>query len=170
MSLDGRVDDDDSQDEITGVVSRVEGVRVVMNRMKTDEDVMTAWQFGAREAGAVGHYLGRKWLLIVLAFLVIAVSAFVAGLFAEHSETLLSPFVSNTLLRSVAGSLISTLVVLGGLLLALAALRLTHVVLSILGFRPSSAWRLALRFATSPRTSLPRCFWACAGRFRLAIT
>jgi small conductance mechanosensitive channel len=145
VSLDGRVDDDDSRDEITGVVSRVEGVRVVMNRMNTDEDVMTAWQFGAREAGAVAHYLGRKWLLIVLAFLVIAVSALVARMFADHSETLLSPFVSNTLLRSVAGSLISTFVVLGGLLLALAALRLTHVVLSILGL--SAVVGLAVGFA-----------------------
>ena len=47
VSLDGRVDDDDSRDEITGVVTRVEGVRVVMNQMKTDEEVMTAWQFGS---------------------------------------------------------------------------------------------------------------------------
>ena len=57
----------------------------------------------------------------MLALVVVAVSAFVARVFAEHSETLLSPFVGNTLLRSVAGSLISTFVVLGGLLLALAA-------------------------------------------------
>jgi small conductance mechanosensitive channel len=145
VTLEGRVDDDDSQNEITSVVKRVEGVRVVMNLMKTDEDVMTAWQFGAREAGAVTHYLGRKWLLIVLALIVVAISGFVARVFAEHSETLLSPFVSNTLLRSVAGSLISTFVVLGGLLLALAALRLTHVVLSILGL--SAVVGLAVGFA-----------------------
>jgi small conductance mechanosensitive channel len=145
VTLEGRVDDDDSQNEITSVVTRVEGVRVVMNLMKTDEDVMTAWQFGAREAGAVTHYLGRKWLLIVLALIVVAISGFVARVFAEHSETLLSPFVSNTLLRSVAGSLISTFVVLGGLLLALAALRLTHVVLSILGL--SAVVGLAVGFA-----------------------
>ena len=34
------------------MVKRVEGVRVVMNQMKTDEEVMTAWQFAAEEAGA----------------------------------------------------------------------------------------------------------------------
>ena len=49
VSLEGRVDDDDSRDEITGVVTRVEGVRVVMNQMKTDEEVMTAWQFARRK-------------------------------------------------------------------------------------------------------------------------
>ncbi len=37
VNLEGRVDDDDSRDEITGVVTRVEGVRVVMNQMKSDE-------------------------------------------------------------------------------------------------------------------------------------
>jgi small conductance mechanosensitive channel len=145
VSLEGRVDDDDSRDEITGVVTRVEGVRVVMNQMKTDEEVMTAWQFGAQEAGAFFHYLGRKWLLIALALAVVALSAALARLFAGHSETLLAPFIGNTLLRSVVGSLISTFLVIGGLLLALAALKLTHVVLSILGL--SAVVGLAVGFA-----------------------
>jgi small conductance mechanosensitive channel len=145
VSLAGRVDDDDSRDEITGVVTRVEGVRVVMNQMKTDEEVMTAWQFGAQEACALFHYLGRKWLLILLALALVALSAGAARLFAGHSETLLAPFIGNILLRSVVGSLISTLLVIGGLLLALATLKLTHVVLSILGL--SAVFGLAVGFA-----------------------
>ena len=42
VSLHGRVDDDDSRGEITDVVRRVEGVRLVLNQMKTDEELMTA--------------------------------------------------------------------------------------------------------------------------------
>jgi small conductance mechanosensitive channel len=145
VSLEGRVDDDDSRDEITNVVTRVEGVRVVMNQMKTDEEVMTAWQLGAEETGALFQYIARKWLLILLALAVVAVSAALARLFASHSETLLAPFIGNMLLRSVVGSLISTLLVIGGLLLALAALKLTHVVLSILGL--SAVVGLAVGFA-----------------------
>ena len=145
VSLEGRVDDDDSRDEITNVVTRVEGVRVVMNQMKTDEEVMTAWQLGAQETGALFHYIARKWLLILLALAVVALSAALARLFAGHSETLLAPFISNMLLRSVVGSLISTFLVIGGLLLALAALKLTHVVLSILGL--SAVVGLAVGFA-----------------------
>ena len=49
VTLKGQVDDDDSRDEITDVVKRVEGVRVVMNQMSTDDEVMTAWQSAARE-------------------------------------------------------------------------------------------------------------------------
>jgi small conductance mechanosensitive channel len=145
VTLEGRVDDDDSRDEITSVVTRVEGVRVAMNQMKTDEEVMTAWQFGAQETGALFHYIARKWLLILLALAVVAISAALARLFASHSETLLAPFIGNMLLRSVVGSLISTFLVIGGLLLALAALKLTHVVLSILGL--SAVVGLAVGFA-----------------------
>jgi small-conductance mechanosensitive channel len=145
VNLEGRVDDDDSRDEITDVVKRVEGVRVVMNQMSTDEEVMTGWQFGAQEAGALLHFLGRKWLLMVVAAVVVGLSFVLARAFANHAETLLAPFIGNTLLRSVVGSLISTFLVIGGFLLALAALRLTQVVLSILGL--SAVVGLAVGFA-----------------------
>jgi hypothetical protein len=57
---------DDSRSEIAIVVKRVEGVRVVMNQMSTDEEVMTGWKFATRGFTAVANYLGRKWLLIVV--------------------------------------------------------------------------------------------------------
>src|SRR5262249_52145596 len=53
--------------------------------------------------------------------------------------------VHNVLLRSVVGSVISSLLVLGGLMLALGALRLTHVVLSVVGI--SGLVVLAVGFA-----------------------
>ena len=56
-----------------------------------------------------------------------------ARLLASYSEKLLAPFITNVMLRSVAGSLMSTVVVIAGLLLALSVLNLTHLVLSILG-------------------------------------
>ena len=67
VTLKGQVDDDDSRDEITDVVKRVEGVRLVMNQMNTDDEVMTAWQFAARELGEIGDYFRRNWLLMILA-------------------------------------------------------------------------------------------------------
>ncbi len=133
VTLTGRVDDQDTQDEITGVVRRVEGVRMVLNNTQTDEDVMTGWDFARREIGNFAGYLSRKWILILLSLAIVAVSWFLAQTFATHSETLLAPFVHNMLLRSVVGSIISALLVIGGLVLALAALRLTHMVLSVVG-------------------------------------
>jgi osmotically-inducible protein OsmY len=53
VTLSGQGQDDDTSDEVTDVVKRVEGVRVVMNQMSTDDEVMsgrTAPTF-SREAG-----------------------------------------------------------------------------------------------------------------------
>ena len=81
VNIDGRVDDNESRDEVTDVVKRVEGVRVVMNQMKTDEEVMTAWQFAAKEAGGLFQYLSRKWLLIVVALAIVVLFMSLARLF-----------------------------------------------------------------------------------------
>ena len=133
VTLRGRVDDDDSRDEITDVVKRVEGVRLVLNQMNTDEESMTAREFVVRELNTLGDYLARRWLLILLALGIIAGSLLLARLFAARAESMLAPFVRNVLLRSVVGSIISGLLVIGGLLIALGTLRLTHAVMSILG-------------------------------------
>ena len=82
---------------------------------------------------------------MVLALAIVVISMLLARLFATRSETILAPFLRNVLLRSVAGSVISSLVVIGGLMLALGALRLTQVVLSILGV--ASIVGLAVGFA-----------------------
>ncbi|HZW32417.1 MAG TPA: mechanosensitive ion channel domain-containing protein, partial [Isosphaeraceae bacterium] len=145
VTIDGQVDDDDSRDEITDVVKRVEGVRLVLNQLKTDEEVMTGWGFAVSELTALGNYLARKWILILLALAIVLVSWLLAQFFASRSETLLAPFVRNVLLRSVVGSIISSLLIVGGLMLALGTLRLTHLVLSVLGI--SGLVVLAVSFA-----------------------
>ena len=133
VTLTGRVDDDDSRNEITEVVKKVEGVRVVMNQMNTDDEVMTAWEFAAGEAGNLRDYVAKKWLLVLLAGLIFVTSALVARVFAANAEVILAPFVRNVLLRSVVGSVVSSLIVIGGVVMALGALRLTQAVMSILG-------------------------------------
>jgi small conductance mechanosensitive channel len=145
VTLEGRVDDDDSRSEISDVVKLVEGVRLVLNQLNTDEEVMTAWQFAERELNALFDYLARKWILIVLALVIVAVSWLLARLFASRSDILLAPLVRNMLLRSVVGSIISSLLVMGGLVLALGTLRLTHAVMSVVGV--SGLVVLAIGFA-----------------------
>ncbi len=133
VTLDGQVDDDETHDEITDFVRRVEGVRLVLNLMKTDDEVMTGIELARRELSSIETFFARKWLLMLVALGAILSSAALARLFARYSETLLAPFVRNALLRSVIGSLLSGLIVICGLLMAVSALRLTQVVLSILG-------------------------------------
>src|SRR5262249_11155294 len=87
----------------------------------------------------------RTWILILLSLAIVVVSWILAQFFASRAETLLAPVVHNVLLRSVVGSVISSLLVIGGLMLALSALRLTHAVLSVLGI--SGLVVLAVGFA-----------------------
>lgn len=133
VTLGGRVDDDDTRSEITQVVSKVEGVRMVLNQTATDEETMSGWEYARREAANFLAVIERKWILMLLAIAIVIISWRLAQAFATHSEMLLAPFVQNVLLRSVVGSIISALLVLGGLVLALQALRLTQVVVSVLG-------------------------------------
>src|SRR5208337_736937 len=63
----------------------------------------------------------------------VLLSLALARLFATYSESLLSPFIKNVMLRSVAGSLLSTVLVVTGLMMGLSVLNLTHLVLSIVG-------------------------------------
>ena len=58
VTLDGRVDDDDTRKELTGVVARVEGVRLVINNTDTDEEVMTGSEFALQELGNFRDEIG----------------------------------------------------------------------------------------------------------------
>ena len=60
VTLDGRVDDDDTRKELTGVVARVEGVRLVINNTDTDEEVMTGSEFALQELGNFRDYIARN--------------------------------------------------------------------------------------------------------------
>jgi small conductance mechanosensitive channel len=145
VTLEGRIDDDDSRNEITDVVKRVEGVRLVLNHMQTDEEVMTAWGIVSHQGAGVVTYFAQKWAVIILAGCVVAISFWAARAFAARSDWMLERLVRNVLLRSIVGSLISSLLVLAGLLMALGLLDLTRVVLSILGLAGVAG--LAIGFA-----------------------
>ena len=109
-------------------------MRLVLNQTDTDEEVMTGSEFAEQELGNFRDYFERKWILILMALAIVAVSWLLAQFFASHvRDAAGAPVVHNVLLRSVVGSIISALLVIGGLMLALGTLRLTHAVMSILG-------------------------------------
>ena len=118
---------------------------MVINRLATDAEVLTAPQLVMEKVVAIWQVVRRRWLLGVLALGVVMAFSALARLFNAHAETLLAPFVKNVMLRSVAGSLISSAIVLGGLVFGLSILNLTHAVLSVLGL--ASIVGLAVGFA-----------------------
>lgn len=145
VTLTGHVDDDDTINAVTVFAEKVEGVRLVLNRMKTDAEVLSGRQMAAKVMGEYGRVVQKNWLLAILAVGFVLAFGMLARIFARSSETLLSPFVRNPLLRSVVGSILSSLILLAGVLLGLSILNLTHVVVSVLGL--AGVVGLALGFA-----------------------
>lgn len=133
VKLDGQVDDDDTRTELTNVAKQVEGVRVVVNRLATDDESMTAPGLVLRKLESIWDVVSRRWLLGLLAFAIFLIFSGFARVSRNYSETLLAPFLKNPMIRSVVGSIISTLLLIGGLILALSVLNLTHAVASVLG-------------------------------------
>jgi small conductance mechanosensitive channel len=145
VKLDGQIDDEDTLNQVTEFTKKVEGVRLVLNRMKPDAEVLTGRQIAMKVIDQYGEILSRNWLLAILAVGCVLGFGALARLFTRYSDTLLAPFVGNPLLRSVVGSILSSLLVLGGILLGLSVLNLTHAVVSVLGL--ASIAGLALGFA-----------------------
>src|SRR3954447_23738339 len=141
----GHVENNDVRDDVTAFTRRVEGVRLVLNRMKTDAQVLTGRELAWNVLAGFWTTIRRNWLLVLIALGIVSICVSLARGFSAHAEALLSPFISNGMLRAVAGSLISSFLIFGGLLMALSVLDLTNAVLSILGV--ASIVGLAIGFA-----------------------
>ena len=90
VTLEGQVEDDDTSDEVTDVVKRVEGVRLVMNQMKTDDEMMTAWEFAAGDLRAIATYFARNGFWSSWPWRPRGLLGVLARLFATRSETILA--------------------------------------------------------------------------------
>lgn len=145
VTLEGQVEDDGVRENVTLFTRRVEGVRLVLNRMKTDAQVLTASQLAGKVLNQIGANIARDWLLVLIALAICLGCVLLARGFGRYSETLLAPFINNVLLRSVVGSLLSSILIIGGILVSLNIFDLTQAVLSILGLAGVAG--LALGFA-----------------------
>ena len=119
----------------------------MLNRMKTDAELLSGRQMVMKVLGQYGLVIQKNWLLAILAVALILAwaSGMLARAFARSSEALLAPLIRNRLLRSVVGSILSSLIVLAGVLMGLSVLDLTHAVVSVLGL--AGVVGLALGFA-----------------------
>lgn len=145
VTLAGQVENADTRTRVTEFARRVEGVHLVLNRMKTDAQVMTAWELLVKVVSDLWQTVANRWLLVLLALGIVLIAFGLARLFWHYSQILLAPFIESPLLRSVVAPIISTLLVVMGLMLALRVLDLTQAVLSIVGL--AGVVGLAISFA-----------------------
>jgi len=133
VELEGQVTDDDVKTNVTQFVRRVEGTRLVINRMQTDDEVLTAWQSLVRSLQSYGQVISRNWLRWIVGMLIAAAGVVLAKLSTPLLNFLLRLLMQRELLRNLMASIIKSGIVLGGILLSLSFLRLTELVLSIAG-------------------------------------
>jgi hypothetical protein len=79
VTLEGQVENEDVLEGVTQFTRRVEGVRLVLNRMKTDAQVLTAWRFGAQVLERTWQAISREWLLVVIAVVIFMAFLSLAG-------------------------------------------------------------------------------------------
>jgi small-conductance mechanosensitive channel len=145
VTLTGHVADADVRDRLRDFVRRVEGVNLVLNRTRTDAQVLSAQEFALKKLGEWWDVLSRRWLLTLFALGVVAGSIALARLFSGYGELVLTPVTGNPLLRSVLKSVLAAAIVGVGILTALNLLGMTEAVLSFLGLAGVAA--LAVGFA-----------------------
>ena len=145
VTLNGHVEDDRARDRLRDFVRRVQGVSLVINRTRTDAQVLTAWKLLAKRLGGVWTAVSKNWLSTLMALLVVAATIGLTRVYARWSDRLLAPIFESVLLRSVVGSLVGLLILLLGLYAALEALGVARAVLSVVGL--AGAVALAISFA-----------------------
>ena len=133
VTVDGQASDEDTIEAVTRFAQKVEGVRLVLNKMKTDSEVLSGPEIAGNLLLHYRHILARNWLLALVAVGFLLGFLVLGQLFSRHSDTLLAPFVRNSLLRAVVGSIVSSLLILAGVMIGLSILDLTQAVMSILG-------------------------------------
>ncbi len=133
VTLTGHVEDDAVRDRIREVALKVEGVVFVVNKVKTDAQVLSAFELLMKRLRGYGGVIGQNWLLFVLAMTIIVLSLVLARLFLRYGDVLLKPFSTNPLLNSVLASLFSAAIVLAGLFTALQVFGIAQAVLSVMG-------------------------------------
>ena len=145
VSLTGHVADGEVRDRLREFVRRVQGVNLVLNRTKTDAQVLTAQQYALEQVREYWDVIARKWLLVIIAIGLVLAAVSLARVFKRYSEIILAPFTGNVLLRSVLGSVIAVLIAVGGVLAGLHLVGMTEAVLSFLGL--AGVVTLAVGFA-----------------------
>jgi len=133
VELEGHVSTEEIHDGVTQFVRRVQGTRLVLNRMRTDQQVLSAWQLLRQTVGSYAQTIGRSWMLVVLAIVIVVLTLALIRVLSPIWDFLFSFVVERDFVRAVIGLFLNTLILLGGLMLALSVLGLTRAVLSVIG-------------------------------------
>lgn len=145
VTLRGHVENDLIRDRLRDFVRRVQGVNLVLNKTKTDQQVLSATELATRRLQALGRMIAQKWLVVLGGLSIIVFSLLLTRIFWRISDRVVTFLTDNMLLRSVLGSVIGGSIVLTGVLTGLWVMGVADTVLPGLGLAGVVA--LAVSFA-----------------------
>lgn len=145
VTLRGHVENDVIRDRLRDFVRRVQGVNLVLNKTKTDQQVLSATELATRRLQALGRMIAQKWLVVLGGLGIIVFSILLSRIFWRISDRVVTFLTDNMLLRSVLGSVIGGAIVLTGVLTGLWVMGVAETVLPGLGLAGVVA--LAVSFA-----------------------
>ncbi|MFN8854788.1 MAG: mechanosensitive ion channel family protein, partial [Planctomycetaceae bacterium] len=145
VTLRGHVENDVIRDRLRDFVRRVEGVNLVLNKTRTDQQVLSAGELAIRRLQILGRTIAQKWIVFVGGLSIIVMSLLLARIFWSISDRVVAFLTDNVLLRSVLGSVIGGAIVLSGILTGLWVMGVADTVLPGLGLAGVVA--LAVSFA-----------------------
>jgi len=145
VTLRGHVENDNIRDRLRDFVRRVQGVNLVLNKTKTDQQVLSATELATRRLQALGRMIAQKWLVVLGGLGIIVFSLLLTRIFWRISDRVVTFLTDNMLLRSVLASVIGGSIVLTGILTGLWVMGVADTVLPGLGLAGVVA--LAVSFA-----------------------
>jgi len=145
VTLRGQVENDMIRDRLRDFVRRFEGVNLVLNKTKTDQQVLSATELASRRLQVLGRTIAQKWIVVLGGLTIIVFSLMMAKIFWNISDRVVAFLTDNVLLRSVLGSVIGGTIVLSGILTGLWVMGVADTVLPGLGLAGVVA--LAVSFA-----------------------
>ncbi|MFN7806633.1 MAG: mechanosensitive ion channel family protein [Planctomycetaceae bacterium] len=145
VTLRGHVENDNIRDRLRDFVRRVQGVNLVLNKTKTDQQVLSATELANRRIQALGRMIAQKWLVVLGGLGILVFSLLLTRIFWRISDRVVTFLTDNMLLRSVLASVIGGSIVLTGILTGLWVMGVADTVLPGLGLAGVVA--LAVSFA-----------------------
>jgi small conductance mechanosensitive channel len=133
VTLDGTAKTQEHRGWAGDLAAKTEGVVAVINRIETEADVVSTFEFAREEFIGLAWQAAQAWPLVALAMVIIALAWFVSRLVGVLARRFFATRVESPLLLAVVVKLFAIPVFLLGVYFVLQIAGLTRLALTVLG-------------------------------------
>lgn len=133
VTLDGTAKTQENRGWAGDLAAKTEGVVAVINRIETEADVVSTFEFAREEFGGLAWQAAQAWPLVALAMAIIALAWVISRLVGVLARRFFATRVESPLLLAVVVKLFAIPVFLLGVYFVLQVAGLTRLALTVLG-------------------------------------